>query len=92
MNSNYLLSMLGLVGNSLGLEQWLAHILPLQGQLLCCPCIGLLKVAQPNTASVKIVKASSAIGVKCLLCQGGVMMTNAECWIWRCCHLHLQHT
>ena len=54
MNSNYLLSMLGLVGNSLGLEQWLGQYPPTARTTSLLSCIGLLKVAQPNTTSVKI--------------------------------------
>ena len=83
MNSNYLLSMLGLVGNSLGLEQWLAHILPLQGQTSLLSCIGLLKVAQPNTTSVKMSRV--AVPLVKFFCVR-VEYDDDQCCCWRCCH------
>ena len=58
MNSNYFLSMLDLVGNSLELEQWLGPHPPTARTTSLLSCIGLLKVAQPNTASVKISRVA----------------------------------
>ena len=59
MNSNYLLSMLDLVGNSLELQQWLGPHPPTARTTSLLSCIGLLKVAQPNTASASKVKGGS---------------------------------
>ena len=54
MNSNYLLSMLDLVGNSLELQQWLGPHPPTARTTSLLSCIGLLKAAQPKLLLSKV--------------------------------------
>ena len=97
MNSNYLLSMLGLVGNSLGLEQWLG--------LISSHCKDNFSVVMHWTVEGSTAKHCfcqisrvAVIGQMSSVSGWSMMMTNAaagdaaisQVLSWLEMHLHLQ--